>query len=373
MGRPPPVLRQIIDEVMFEIRGPLGPGLRRRVRQQEAARRPTSPGQRGGVITADGPAGQRARGRGRGGESRLARRGLSVSSASLMAIDITLPDGSSRVPRRRHHRGGPRRRHRPGPGQGRGRSAEVNGEERDLATPAGRRRHGGHRHRLDRPGPLHHPPLHRPRAGPGRARSVPGGHLRHRPADRGRLLLRLRSWPTERHVHPRGPRAHRRPHAGDHQGDAALRPGRDPRRRRPGALRRTTPSSWRSSRATADDPMSATPGGPGAHLREPAPTSSTSAAAPTSPTPAGLGHFKLTRVAGAYWRGDERNPMLQRIYGTAWESKAGARPSTCDRLEEAKARDHRKLAAELDLLSFPDELGRRPGRLAPEGRAWSAS
>ena len=69
-----------------------------------------------------------------------------------------------------------------------------------------------------------------------------------------------------------------------------------------------------------------------------------------------LGHFKLMRVAGAYWRGDERNPMLQRIYGTAWATKADL-DAHLHRLEEAAARDHRKLANELDLLSFPEELG----------------
>jgi threonyl-tRNA synthetase len=69
-----------------------------------------------------------------------------------------------------------------------------------------------------------------------------------------------------------------------------------------------------------------------------------------------LGHFKLMRVAGAYWRGDEKNPMLQRIYGTAWASKADLE-SHLHRLEEAAKRDHRRLAVDLDLLSFPDELG----------------
>ncbi len=69
-----------------------------------------------------------------------------------------------------------------------------------------------------------------------------------------------------------------------------------------------------------------------------------------------LGHFKLMRVAGAYWRGDERNPMLQRIYGTAWASKADLE-AHLHRLEEAAKRDHRKLATELDLLSFPEILG----------------
>ena len=69
-----------------------------------------------------------------------------------------------------------------------------------------------------------------------------------------------------------------------------------------------------------------------------------------------IGHFKLMRVAGAYWRGQEGNPQLQRIYGTAWASKADLE-AHLHRLEEAAKRDHRKLAVELDLLSFPDELG----------------
>lgn len=69
-----------------------------------------------------------------------------------------------------------------------------------------------------------------------------------------------------------------------------------------------------------------------------------------------LGHFKLMRVAGAYWRGDEHRPMLQRIYGTAWASDADLQ-AHLKMLEEAEARDHRKLANELDLLSFPSELG----------------
>ncbi len=69
-----------------------------------------------------------------------------------------------------------------------------------------------------------------------------------------------------------------------------------------------------------------------------------------------LGHFKLMRVAGAYWRGDEKRQMLQRIYGTAWASKADLE-AHLHRLEEAAQRDHRRLATELDLLSFPPELG----------------
>jgi len=77
---------------------------------------------------------------------------------------------------------------------------------------------------------------------------------------------------------------------------------------------------------------------------------------PHVPSTGKLGYFKLMKVAGAYWRGNEKGPMLQRIYGTAWESKA-ALAEHLHRLEEAEKRDHRKLATELDLLSFPHELG----------------
>jgi threonyl-tRNA synthetase len=66
--------------------------------------------------------------------------------------------------------------------------------------------------------------------------------------------------------------------------------------------------------------------------------------------------FGLLRTAGAYWRGDEKRDQLQRIYGTAWESRQ-ALADYLDRLEEARRRDHRRLAVELDLVSFPDELG----------------
>lgn len=66
--------------------------------------------------------------------------------------------------------------------------------------------------------------------------------------------------------------------------------------------------------------------------------------------------FKLLRTAGAYWRGDEHKPMLQRIYGTAWESK-DALNDYLHRLEEAEKRDHRKLGRDLELYSWHDEIG----------------
>ncbi|MEL6889986.1 MAG: threonine--tRNA ligase [Actinomycetota bacterium] len=77
---------------------------------------------------------------------------------------------------------------------------------------------------------------------------------------------------------------------------------------------------------------------------------------PHVPSTGKLGFFKLQKVAGAHWRGNESGKMLQRLYGTAWESKQ-ALAAHLHQLEEAAKRDHRKLATELDLLSFPSELG----------------
>jgi threonyl-tRNA synthetase len=87
---------------------------------------------------------------------------------------------------------------------------------------------------------------------------------------------------------------------------------------------------------------------------------------PHVPSTGRLGHFKLTRVAGAYWRGDEKRPQLQRIYGIAWES-AKALAEYLHRLEEAERRDHRKLGAELDLFSFPEEIGSGLAIFHPKG------
>ena len=76
--------------------------------------------------------------------------------------------------------------------------------------------------------------------------------------------------------------------------------------------------------------------------------------------------FSLTRVAAAYWRGNENNKQLQRIYGTAWSSKEDLRAHQ-ERLEEAARRDHRKLGQELDLFSFPDEVGSGLAVFHPKG------
>ena len=87
---------------------------------------------------------------------------------------------------------------------------------------------------------------------------------------------------------------------------------------------------------------------------------------PHVPTTKFIPAFKLTRVAAAYWRGSEKNPQLQRIYGTAWES-AEAQDEYLERLAEAERRDHRKLGAELDLFSFPDEIGSGLAVFHPKG------
>jgi len=76
--------------------------------------------------------------------------------------------------------------------------------------------------------------------------------------------------------------------------------------------------------------------------------------------------FKLMRSAGAYWRGSEKNPMLQRIYGTAWPTQE-ALDEYLHLLEEAEKRDHRKLGSELDLFSFPEEIGSGLAVFHPKG------
>lgn len=77
---------------------------------------------------------------------------------------------------------------------------------------------------------------------------------------------------------------------------------------------------------------------------------------PHIPTTKHIPAFKLTRSSAAYWRGDQKNASLQRVYGTAWESQE-ALDKHLELIEEALRRDHRKLGVELDLFSFPDELG----------------
>jgi len=88
---------------------------------------------------------------------------------------------------------------------------------------------------------------------------------------------------------------------------------------------------------------------------------------PHLPTTRPIGNgFQLTRSAAAYWRGSEKNPQLQRVYGTAWPSKDELR-AYLDRVAEAERRDHRRLGNELDLFSFPDEIGSGLAVFHPKG------
>lgn len=88
---------------------------------------------------------------------------------------------------------------------------------------------------------------------------------------------------------------------------------------------------------------------------------------PHVPATGKLGAFKLTKLAGAYWRGDSRNPMLQRIYGTAWADKKDLK-AYLERLEEAEKRDHRRLGKQLELFRFQDEA---PGAVFWHPRGWT--
>jgi threonyl-tRNA synthetase len=87
---------------------------------------------------------------------------------------------------------------------------------------------------------------------------------------------------------------------------------------------------------------------------------------PHLPTTRAIPAFKLMRNAAAYWRGSEKNPQLQRIYGTAWPTRDELK-AHLEFLAEAEKRDHRKLGAELDLFSFPDELGSGLAVFHPRG------
>jgi threonyl-tRNA synthetase len=87
---------------------------------------------------------------------------------------------------------------------------------------------------------------------------------------------------------------------------------------------------------------------------------------PHLPTTRDIPAFRLMRTGGAYWRGSEHNPQLQRIYGTAWESRE-AQEEYLHLLEEAERRDHRRLGTELDLFSFPAEIGSGLAVFHPKG------
>jgi threonyl-tRNA synthetase len=87
---------------------------------------------------------------------------------------------------------------------------------------------------------------------------------------------------------------------------------------------------------------------------------------PHVPSTGKLGAFKLQNIAGAYWRGDEKNPMLTRVYGTAWPTEKELK-AYLRRLEEAKARDHRKIGKDLDLFTFSPDTGAGIPLFLPKG------
>ena len=79
-----------------------------------------------------------------------------------------------------------------------------------------------------------------------------------------------------------------------------------------------------------------------------------------------IGEFKLTKLSGAYWRGDSKNEMLQRIYGTAWRNKKEL-DEYLTMIEESEKRDHRKLGKEMDLFHFQDDA---PGSVFWHPKGW---
>src|SRR5215212_7219296 len=87
---------------------------------------------------------------------------------------------------------------------------------------------------------------------------------------------------------------------------------------------------------------------------------------PHVPTTGKLGAFKLQNIAGAYWRGDENNPMLTRVYGTAWPTEKQLK-AYLRRLEEARERDHRKIGRDLKLFTFSPEVGAGIPLFLPRG------
>ena len=244
-------------------------------------------------------------------------------------------------------------------------AATVDGEEVDLGRSARRPRPGRHHHRRLRGRAPRAAPLDGARHGPGRDRSCsPAPSSRSaRPSRtastttsscpagarsatttwrRSRPGCGRSSPPTSRSCAPSCPPTRRSRSSPTSPTSSRSSSGSEPSRRPATAPTPSTPARWRPATRSASTATR--------------PSSSTCARARTCRRPGRLGHFKLQKVAGAYWRGNEKGPMLQRIYGTAWESDA-ALQAHLEQLAEAEKRDHRRLATDLDLLSFPSELG----------------
>ena len=277
-------------------------------------------------------------------------------------ISISLPDGSAREYPAGTTAGDVAVVDRQAPGQGRRRGAADG--ERDRPRPAARRRRPVAIITDDTDGRAPRAaPLHGPRHGAGGDAAVPGRQVLDRPGDRERLLLRLRP-ARRRDVHEDDLLRSKTEMREIIAADQPFVRSRGLGRRGAGRCSPTSPTSARSSSGAAagDEPSrrrldagEVAAGGTISVYRN-TPEFVDLCKGPHVPTTGRLGHFKLQKVAGAYWRGDEKGPMLQRIYGTAWESDAALK-ATSSMLAEAEKRDHRRLATELDLLSFPSELG----------------
>ncbi len=171
---------------------------------------------------------------------------------------------------------------------------------------------------------------------------------------------------VETAVRARGPREDRDADAQDHQGEPALLAAAGLRRRRPRRSSAEEPYKLeliglKGSAADAAEGASAEVGAGELTIYDNINRKGEVAwkdlcRGPHVPTTKRIPAFKLMRSAAAYWRGNEKNKQLQRIYGTAWESKE-ALEEHLHRIEEAEKRDHRKLGRDLDLYSFPDEIG----------------
>jgi hypothetical protein len=277
---------------------------------------------------------------------------------------ITVRHGDQRRARCRDHgargaqgaRGGPRRRSSP-PGQ----VDDGEPDEWDLDRPpptATSRRGHQRRHRAGAGDPA---PLHRPPDGAGGHRPVPGRQVGDRAARRGRLLLRLRGGAP---LHPRGPRGiEARMHELCAQRQRFVREELS----KDEALELFADQPYkRDHRAVGDGTdlddaeVDADPDSSRLHRlpQRPRPDDGGEEAwvdlcrGPHIPSSERVPAFKLLRTAGAYWRGREDQPMLQRIYGTAWESRKALKQHLT-MLEEARKRDHRKLGRELELCTSP--------------------
>ena len=195
---------------------------------------------------------------------------------------------------------------------------------------------------------------------PGRSGRLPRRQPRHRPVHHRRLLLRLRQ---HRRGHPRAAARPRKAHEAHHQGRPALRA---PRNLRGGGHPRAAAQPYKlelvTTKGKGAEGASVEVGGATLTMYDNVRRDGSVAwkdlcRGPHLPSTKLIGNgFALTKASAAYWKGDQSNDQLQRIYGTAWASKEDL-VAYQERIKEAERRDHRRLGAELDLYSFPEEIG----------------